>query len=82
MMTDLYLQHCGGTIVGSKIRLGLLGAILVAVSVVTALGLLSYIGVKASPVTFELIPFLLLAVGTDHLFILADAYRVSNIAQK
>lgn len=78
-MTDLYLQHYGANIVGSKIRLGLLGAILVAVSVATALGLLSYMGVKASPVTFELIPFLLLAVGTDHLFILADAYRVSNI---
>ena len=49
---------------------------------VTALGLLSYFGVKASPVTFELIPFLLLAIGTDHLFILTDAYRVSNIMYK
>ena len=53
--------------------------ILVAVSVVAALGLLSYIGIEGTLIIIEVVPFLVLAVGTDNLFILTHAYEVSNI---
>ena len=56
-----------------------MGVILVGVSVVAALGLLSYMGVEATLIIIEVVPFLVLAVGTDNLFILTHAYEVSNI---
>jgi len=60
----------------SRIGLGLLGVILVAFSVVAAIGLLSYFKIKATLIIIEVVPFLVLAVGTDNLFILTHAYEV------
>ena len=57
----------------------MLGVILVGISVVAALGLLSYMRVKATLIIIEVVPFLVLAVGTDNLFILTHAYEVSII---
>ena len=59
--------------------MGLVGVILVGLSVVAALGLLSYIRLKGTMIIIEVVPFLVLAVGTDNLFILTHAYEVSNI---
>ena len=58
--------------------MGLVGVILVGLSVVAALGLLSYIRLKGTMIIIEVVPFLVLAVGTDNLFILTHAYEVSN----
>jgi len=63
----------------SRVALGLLGVILVALSVVAAIGLLSYLKIKATLIIIEVVPFLVLAVGTDNLFILTHAYEVSHI---
>ena len=65
--------------VSSRIGLGFIGVCLVALSVVAALGLLSYMRIKATLISIEVVPFLVLAVGTDNLFILTHAYEVSNI---
>jgi len=63
----------------SRVALGLLGVILVALSVVAAIGLLSYLKIKATLIIIEVVPFLVLAVGTDNLFILTHAYEVGHI---
>lgn len=52
---------------------------LVLASVLCSLGLFGYIGVETTMLTIEVIPFLILAVGVDNLFILVHANgRVSN----
>ena len=66
-------------LVSFRIGLGLLGVCLVALSVVASLGLLSYMKMKTTLIILEVVPFLVLAVGTDNLFILTDAYEVPNI---
>ena len=76
---SLSLQCSAGIFVSSRIGLGLVGVILVGISVVAALGLLSYMRIKATLIIIEVVPFLVLAVGTDNLFILTHAYEVSNI---
>ena len=73
-------SQCSARILfSSRIGLGLAGVCLVALSVVAALGLLSYMRIKATLIIIEVVPFLVLAVGTDNLFILTHAYEVSNI---
>ncbi|XP_065898214.1 NPC intracellular cholesterol transporter 1-like isoform X2 [Dysidea avara] len=64
-----------GMLTNSRIGLGLLGVILVALSVVAAIGLLSYLRIKATLIIIEVVPFLVLAVGTDNLFILTHAFE-------
>jgi len=55
---------------------GLFGVIMVLVAVLAALGLLSYIGIMGSLIIIEVVPFLVLAVGVDNLFILVHSYEV------
>ena len=45
-------------------------------SVLTSLGIYSYIGVPATLIIIEVIPFLVLAVGVDNIFILVQTYQV------
>lgn len=54
---------------------------LAALSVVAALGLLSYMytTLKAIPVIIELVPILGLTIGTSNLFILINICEVSNV---
>lgn len=60
-----------------KILLGLSGVIIVLLSVCASLGFFSYMGVEASLIILEVVPFLVLAVGVDNLFILVHSYEVS-----
>ena len=55
---------------------GFVGVMMVLVAVLTSLGFYSYIGVKASLIVLEVVPFLVLAVGVDNLFILVHSYDV------
>lgn len=59
-----------------KILVGLFGVGMVLVAVLAALGLLSYIGIMGSLIIIEVVPFLVLAVGVDNLFILVHSYEV------
>jgi Niemann-Pick C1 protein len=56
--------------VGSKFTLGLFGIALVILSVSSSVGLFSLLGVKVTLIIAEVIPFLVLAVGVDNVFIL------------
>ena len=58
-----------------KFTLGLAGVAIVMLSVFSSIGLFSYFGVKATLIIFEVIPFLVLAVGVDNIFILVQRYQ-------
>ena len=61
--------------IDSKITLGFSGILIVLFSVVASLGLWSYIGEPATLIIVEVVPFLVLAVGVDNIFILVQAYQ-------
>ncbi|XP_076281170.1 NPC intracellular cholesterol transporter 1 homolog 1b [Lasioglossum baleicum] len=56
----------------SKIMLSIGGIVIVMASVACSLGLFGYIGVPTTLLTIEVIPFLVLAVGVDNIFILVQ----------
>ena len=64
--------------VGSKFTLGLFGILLVILSVSTSVGLFSLLGVKVTLIIAEVIPFLVLAVGVDNVFILVHELDRQN----
>jgi Niemann-Pick C1 protein len=65
--------------VGSKSTLGLFGIALVVLSVASSVGLFSALGVKVTLIIAEVIPFLVLAVGVDNVFILVHELDRQNL---
>ncbi|MCO5565319.1 hypothetical protein L7F22_018992 [Adiantum nelumboides] len=65
-------------LVQSKFSLGLFGILVVLASVSAAVGVWSALGVKVTLVIVEVLPFLLLAVGVDNIFLLADEMDRQN----
>ncbi|XP_051021046.1 NPC1-like intracellular cholesterol transporter 1 [Acomys russatus] len=61
--------------VESKATLGLGGVAVVLGAVVAAMGFYSYLGVPSSLVIIQVVPFLVLAVGADNIFILVLEYQ-------
>lgn len=64
--------------VDAKISLGLAGVIIVLLSVGASLGFYSYLGIPSTLIIIEVVPFLVLAVGVDNIFILVQKYQVWN----
>ncbi|KAJ7937284.1 patched family-domain-containing protein [Mycena leptocephala] len=64
---------------GSKFMLGLFGISLVILSVSSSVGFFSFIGVKVTLIIAEVIPFLVLAVGVDNVFILVHELDRQNL---
>ena len=60
--------------VSTKVTLGLGGVLIVLLSVFAAVGLYGFAGVSCTMLIIEVIPFLVLAVGVDNIFILVEAY--------
>lgn len=65
--------------VGSKFTLGLFGISLVILSVSSSIGFFSILGVKVTLIIAEVIPFLVLAVGVDNVFILVHELDRQNL---
>lgn len=65
--------------IGSKVILGLFAISLVILSVSASVGLFSVLGVKATLIIAEVIPFLVLAVGVDNVFILVHELDRQNL---
>lgn len=62
--------------VDSKATLGLGGVAVVLGAVMAAMGFFSYLGVPSSLVVLQVVPFLVLAVGADNIFIFVLEYQV------
>lgn len=72
----IYLSVALGTYTAAKwflfevrITLGLVGLMVVASSAFAALGLFGYLKVKSNLIVAEVVPFLLLSIGADNIFI-------------
>lgn len=64
-----------GCFTESKIVLSVGGIIIVIASVACSLGIFGYAGVPTTLLTIEVIPFLVLAVGVDNIFILVQNHQ-------
>ncbi len=59
----------------TKIFLALAGVVLVLLSVFSSGGVFTYLGVPATLITLEVIPFLLLAIGVDNIYVMVQTYQ-------
>eukprot|EP00079_Xenopus_tropicalis_P016418 XP_004915269.1 PREDICTED: Niemann-Pick C1 protein [Xenopus tropicalis] len=69
------IGHCSSILVDSKISLGIAGILIVLSSVACSLGIFSYAGVSLTLIVIEVIPFLVLAVGVDNIYIIVQRYQ-------
>ena len=69
--------------VRSKFSLGLFGIIIVLLAISSAVGIFSAMGVKVTLIIAEVIPFLVLAVGVDNVFLLShEMDRQDSLASR
>jgi Niemann-Pick C1 protein len=73
-----HYHSCYRILIDSKVMLGLAGVIIVLASVTSSIGFFSYLGIPATLIIIEVVPFLVLAVGVDNIFILVQAYQRSE----
>lgn len=59
--------------VSSGFTLSIIGIIIVLASVLSSMGLISYMGIGFTMISGEVIPFLILAIGVDNMFIIKNA---------
>lgn len=74
------------TLINSRILIGLGGIIVIALSCLSSFAIVSLMGIKQSLVSAEVVPFLVLAIGADNMFIITTArdritYKL-NLAKK
>ncbi|XP_011704595.1 PREDICTED: Niemann-Pick C1 protein isoform X2 [Wasmannia auropunctata] len=69
------IRSCARLLHDSKITLGLGGVLIVLASVICSVGLFGFIGIPATLIIIEVIPFLVLAVGVDNIFILVQTHQ-------
>lgn len=62
-------------LVDSKVTIGVGGIVIVLAAVVCSLGIFGYAGVTTTLLTIEVIPFLVLAVGVDNIFIIVHTHQ-------
>lgn len=67
-------------LVQSKSTLGIVGIAIVLMSVSASVGLFSLAGVKATLIIAEVIPFLVLAVGVDNIFLIVHEFERINVS--
>ncbi|GAM20374.1 hypothetical protein SAMD00019534_035490 [Acytostelium subglobosum LB1] len=68
-------------VVNSRFTLGLCGIIIVALSILISVGICSILGIKATMIISEVIPFLVLAIGVDNIFILVNTFESLHVSK-
>ncbi|TRY92855.1 hypothetical protein DNTS_015608 [Danionella cerebrum] len=68
-------SSCKRILVDSKFLVGLGGILVVGCSVLASMGFYAWIGVPSSLVILQVVPFLVLAVGADNIFIFVLEYQ-------
>jgi Niemann-Pick C1 protein len=74
------LINPSNALVQSKFTLGIVGIFIVLMSVSASVGLFSAAGIKVTLIIAEVIPFLVLAVGVDNIFLLVHEFERVNIS--
>lgn len=74
------LNNPSNALVQSKFTLGVVGIIIVLMSVSASVGLFSAAGVKVTLIIAEVIPFLVLAVGVDNIFLIVHEFERLNVS--
>ncbi|KAJ5618387.1 Patched [Penicillium herquei] len=74
------LTNPANALVQSKFTLGIAGILIVLMSVSASVGLFSAAGVKVTLIIAEVIPFLVLAVGVDNIFLIVHEFERVNFS--
>ena len=74
------LGNPANAFVQSKFTLGVVGIVIVLMSVSGSVGLFSAVGVKVTLIIAEVIPFLVLAVGVDNIFLIVHEFERVNVS--
>ena len=74
------MQNPANAMVQSKFTLGVIGIVIVLMSVSASVGLCSAAGIKVTLIIAEVIPFLVLAVGVDNIFLIVHEFERVNIS--
>lgn len=72
------LNKCSTVLTDARFSLGFVGVSVVLLSVLASLGFFFYFNIPATLIIVEVIPFLVLAVGVDNIFILVQSFQVSH----
>lgn len=68
------------SLVESKFTLGVVGILIVLMSIASSIGLFSWAGLKATLIIVDVIPFIVLAVGVDNIFLIVHEFNRVNIS--
>ncbi|KAL1962370.1 hypothetical protein VTN77DRAFT_9783 [Rasamsonia byssochlamydoides] len=74
------LTNPANALVQSKFTLGIVGILIVLMSVSASVGLFSALGIKVTLIIAEVIPFLVLAVGVDNIFLIVHEFDRVNLS--
>lgn len=74
------LTNPANALVQSKFTLGIVGILIVLMSVSASVGMFSAAGVRATLIIAEVIPFLVLAVGVDNIFLIVHEFERVNVS--
>uniref|UniRef100_A0A093UN78 Niemann-Pick type C-related protein 1 n=1 Tax=Talaromyces marneffei PM1 TaxID=1077442 RepID=A0A093UN78_TALMA len=74
------LTNPSNALVQSKFTLAIVGIVIVLMSVSSSIGLFSALGIKVTLIIAEVIPFLVLAVGVDNIFLIVHEFDRVNIS--
>ncbi|XP_001355048.3 NPC intracellular cholesterol transporter 1 homolog 1b [Drosophila pseudoobscura] len=69
------IRSCRGFLLESRIMLAIGGIVIVLASVACSLGFWGYLDVTTTMLAIEVIPFLVLAVGVDNIFIMVHTFQ-------
>lgn len=72
------LRNPAVSIVESKFSLGVAGIVIVLMSISASIGLFSWANLKATLIIVDVIPFIVLAVGVDNIFLIVHEFERVN----
>ncbi|KAM0133534.1 hypothetical protein ACHAO1_006191 [Botrytis cinerea] len=72
------MRNPASSLVQSKFSLGVVGILIVLMSISASIGLFSFAGVKVTLIIAEVIPFIVLAVGVDNIFLIVHEFERVN----
>ncbi|PVH75505.1 patched sphingolipid transporter-like protein [Cadophora sp. DSE1049] len=74
------LRNPATSLVESKFTLGVVGILIVLMSISASIGLFSAAGIKVTLIIAEVIPFIVLAVGVDNIFLIVHEFERVNVS--